>query len=224
VSRWIVGYITVSTAKQNRSGLELEVQKAALVRFAAAEGFELAAEYVEFLCEKGGDSLDRRPQLVAALAEARKLACPVIVAKLDRLSKDIDFISALMTQKVPFVVAQSGTGIDAFTLRLYTALARKERALISQRTRQGLKAAKPRAVRLGRPRLDEIRPLAWVTTKAEGDRFATKVLPAIREIQASGVATAGGIARALNARGVATARGGKWSPVQVIAILRRVGG
>jgi DNA invertase Pin-like site-specific DNA recombinase len=107
-------------------------------------------------------------------------------------------------------------------LHLYAALAEKERALISQRTRDALKAAKVRGVVLGNPKLADVRGRAVASTKAEADRFA-KNIPIIREIQASGVTAQRGIARALNARGVATARGGVWSEVQVAAILRRAG-
>ena len=142
----VIAYIRVSTAKQGRSGLGLEAQHAALVRFAAAEGFEIAAEHVEIETGKGSDALDRRPQLAAALAKARKRKCSVLVAKLDRLSRDVHFISGLMAHKVPFIVAELGSDADPFMLHLYAALAEKERALISHRTREALKAAKARGV------------------------------------------------------------------------------
>jgi DNA invertase Pin-like site-specific DNA recombinase len=222
MAKAIVGYIRVSTARQGKSGLGLEAQKAALARFAEAEGFAIVAEFVEVETGKGSDALDRRPQLAAALAEARKRKCPVIVAKLDRLSRDVHFISGLMAHKVPFVVAELGTDADPFMLHLYAALAEKERSLIAQRTRDALKAAKARGVVLGNPNLADVRGRAVASTKAEADRFANNVAPVIREIQSSGVASHRAIARSLNARGVATARGGKWTAVQVGSILRRV--
>jgi DNA invertase Pin-like site-specific DNA recombinase len=98
-------------------------------------------------------ALDRRPQLKAALAAARKLRCHVAVAKLDRLSRDVHFISGLMAHKVPFLVAELGPDVDPFVLHLFAALAEKERALISTRTRQALAAAKVRGVTLGNPKL-----------------------------------------------------------------------
>jgi DNA invertase Pin-like site-specific DNA recombinase len=171
---------------------------------------------------KGADALDRRPQLAAALAEARKRKCPAIIAKLDRLSRDVHFISGLMAHKVPFIVAELGADADPFMLHLYAALAEKERHLISQRTREALKAAKARGVVLGNPKLHKARPRAVAIVKAEADRFAKNIAPIIREIQATGVVFHRGIARALNARGVATARGGNWTAVQVGSILRRV--
>ena len=106
-------------------------------------------------------------------------------------------------------------------LHLFAALAQKERALISQRTREALKAAKARGVRLGNPKLDEVRARAYASTKAEADRFAANVRPVIEQIRAAGATSLRAIARALNARGVPTARGGEWTAVQVTAILRR---
>src|SRR5262249_51022852 len=215
MSKQIVSYVRVSTARQGKSGLGLEAQRTALARFAEAEGLEIATEFVEVETGKGWDALDRRPQLAAALVEARRRKCPVIVAKLDRLSRDVHFISGLMAHKVPFVVAELGTDADPFMLHLYAALAEKERSLIAQRTREALKAAKLRGVVLGNPKLDEVRELAVASLKADADRFARNVAPIIREIQASGVDSNRGIARALTARGIGTARGGEWTAVQV---------
>jgi DNA invertase Pin-like site-specific DNA recombinase len=217
-----VGYIRVSTARQGKSGLGLEAQKAALIRFAEAEGLEIVAQYVEIESGKGADALDRRPQLSAALADARKRRCPVLVAKLDRLSRDVHFISGLMTHRVPFVVAELGADADPFMLHLYAALAEKERSLISHRTRDALKAAKARGVVLGNPNLDDVRQRAVASVRAEADRFAANVAPIIREIQLGGATSHRAVARALNARGVATARGGEWTAVQVGSIIRRV--
>src|SRR5450631_3271000 len=104
--------------------------------------------------------MDRRPQLKAALAVARKQRCHVAVAKLDRLSRDVHFISGLMAHKVPFLVAELGPDVDPFVLHLFAALAEKERALISTRTRQALAAAKARGIALGCPKLHVARESA----------------------------------------------------------------
>src|SRR4051794_14475182 len=119
-----VAYRRVSSARQGRSGLGLEAQRAAIATFAAANGYELAtgAEFTEVETGKGADALERRPQLAAALAKARKLRCPVIVAKLDRLSRDVHFVSGLMAERVPFIVAELGSGVDPFMLHIYAAL------------------------------------------------------------------------------------------------------
>src|SRR5689334_41141 len=107
-----VSYLRVSTRSQGRNGLGIEAQRALIARFAEAEGYTLADEFVEVETGGGPDALDRRPQLAAALARARKEKCPVLVAKLDRLSRDVHFISGLMTQKVPFIVTELGADAD----------------------------------------------------------------------------------------------------------------
>ena len=131
-----------------------------LRQFAKAEGLELVREFVEVETGKRSDALDRRPQLKAALAAAKRLKCNVAVAKLDRLSRDVHFISGLMSHRVPFVVAELGADVDPFILHLFAALAEKERSLISTRTRQALSAAKARGVTLGNPRLHVARKSA----------------------------------------------------------------
>jgi DNA invertase Pin-like site-specific DNA recombinase len=112
----IVAYIRVSTSQQGRSGLGFDAQREALDRFAREEGLEVAAEFVEVETGKGSDALDRRPQLAAALAKARALRCPVAVAKLDRLSRDVHFISGLMFASR--VVPRCRTGAGRRPLRL----------------------------------------------------------------------------------------------------------
>jgi DNA invertase Pin-like site-specific DNA recombinase len=147
--------VRVSTDKQGKSGLGIEAQKHSLERFAAAEGFELGRVYVEVETGKGSDAIDRRPQLAAALKEARRQRCSIAVAKLDRLSRDVHFISGLMVHRVPFLVAELGPDVDPFILHLFAALAQKECALISKRTTEALAAAKARGVTLGNPKIDE---------------------------------------------------------------------
>src|SRR5918995_2342831 len=95
----IVAYLRVSTQRQQRSGLGIEAQRAAVTRFAEAEGLTIIAEFIEAETGKGADALDRRPQLAAALAAARSAKCSVLVAKLDRLSRDVAFVSGLMAQR-----------------------------------------------------------------------------------------------------------------------------
>ena len=217
----LVSYLRVSTSGQGKSGFGIEAQRQALARFAEAEGFEAVSEYVEVETGKGADALDRRPQLAAALAEARRRKCPVAVAKLDRLSRDVHFISGLMAHRVPFMVAELGRDVDPFMIHIYAALAEKERALISQRTKAALKAAKARGVRLGNPQIAKARISATARIKAGAEQFAANVLPVIREAQKSGASSLRAIAKVLNDRGVRTARGGKWAAPQVRDILRR---
>jgi DNA invertase Pin-like site-specific DNA recombinase len=147
----IIGYIRVSTDKQGKSGLGLEAQREAIARFAAAESLEVAGEFIEVETGKGADALDKRPQLAAALRRAKQLGAHIAVSKLDRLSRDVHFISGLMTKRVPFIVAQLGRNVDPFMLHIYAALAEKERAMISE-----LAKAKQRGVVLGNPNVGKM--------------------------------------------------------------------
>ena len=220
----VIAYIRVSTQKQGRSGLGIEAQREAIVRFVEAEGYAIAAEHVEVETGKGADAIDRRPELAAALAQARKLRCPVIVAKLDRLSRDVAFISGLMAQKVPFIVAELGADADPFMLHLYAALAEKERSLISQRTTAALAAKKAAGAQLGnRTNLSEASALGAAANAAQATQFAANVLPVVEAVRASGVTTLKGIAEALNARGIRTARGGAWYASTVKNLVERAG-
>jgi DNA invertase Pin-like site-specific DNA recombinase len=223
--RQLVTYIRVSTAGQGKSGLGIEAQRAALDRFAEAEGCEILAEFVEVETGKGADAIDRRPQLAAALVLAKKAKAAVAVAKLDRLSRDVAFISDLMARRVPFIVAELGADADPFMLHLYAALAEKERQLISDRTRVALLARKAQGVKLGNPvNLGEASAKGAATQRAGADAFAAKVLPMVRLIQAEGRTTLRAIAAALNERGVRTARGGEWHDSTVRNLLARAAG
>ena len=130
-----IAYLRVSTQQQHRSGLGIEAQRTAVGRFAEVEGIAIISEFVEAETGKGADALDRRPQLAAALAAARSAKCAVLVSKLDRLSRDVAFVSGLMVERVRFIVADLGRQADSFMLHLYAALAEKERRLISERTK-----------------------------------------------------------------------------------------
>jgi len=220
-NRQVTTYIRVSTSQQGRSGLGIEAQRQSLQQFAKAEGLEVIREFVEVETSKGSDALDRRPQLKAALAVAKRLKCHVAVSKLDRLSRDVHFISGLMAHRVPFVVAELGADVDPFVLHLFAALAEKERSLISTRTRQALAAAQARGVTLGSPKLAQARESAMASIKAGADQHAANVLPIIREAQKAGATTLRAIAEALNARGVVTARGGSWYAMSVKNVLDR---
>ena len=182
----------------------------------------MVAEHVEVETGKGADALDRRPKLAAALEAAGKARCPVLVAKLDRLSRDVHFISGLMAHRVPFIVAELGADVDPFLLHIYAALAQKERALISQRTRDALAARKAQGVKLGNPStLRDAQAKGRAASAGRADQHAANVLPVIKAVQASGISSYGGIAGALNARGIRTARGGRWHGATVRNIMLR---
>lgn len=210
-----IAYIRVSTQRQGKSGLGLEAQKAAIARFCEAEGFGLAGEFVEVESGKGADALALRPVLNDALKAAQKLKAVIVVAKLDRLSRDVAFISGLMAQRVKFVVTELGAEADPFMLHIYAALAEKERSLISQRTKAALAAAKARGVRLGGPNISDINSARSAAAKA----FAERLRPVVKQITEAGASSHRAIARALNAKGIQTPRGKLWTPVQVKGIL-----
>jgi DNA invertase Pin-like site-specific DNA recombinase len=209
----IVSYLRVSTAQQGRSGLGLDAQREAVARFAAAEGREVLAEFVEVETGKGSDALERRPKLAEALAKAKKAKAPVVVAKLCRLSRDVAFISGLMAQRVPFIVTELGADVDPFMLHIYAALAQKERALISRRTKAALKAAKARGVQLGNAAQSAANKAA-AAERAEALRAVFVETAALSTRKAAEV---------LNARGVATATGKPWGPMTVARVRARLG-
>lgn len=214
--RQAVVYLRVSTERQGRSGLGLEAQRDLIAGFCKREGLDLTGEYAEVETGKGSDALDRRPQLAAALSQARRLKCPIVVAKLDRLSRDVHFISGLMSQRIPFIVAELGSDADPFMLHLYAALAEKERNLISARTKAALAVKRAQGAQLGnRTNLPDARAKAVAASKRDADLFAKNVLPIIEAVKATGATTYRAIAAALNARGVPTARGGAWQPTTV---------
>src|ERR1700723_4120216 len=186
----LVSYIRVSTAQQGKSGLGIEAQRLALDAFAKANGFEIVAKFGEVETGKGSDAIERRPQLNAALAKARREKCAVVVAKLDRLSRDVHFISGLMVHRVPFIVAELGADADPFMLHLYAALAEKERALIADRTRAALAQKKAQGAVLGnRTNLRDAQAKGVATNRKAADAFASNVLPIVRQIQAAGAET-----------------------------------
>ena len=145
-----VAYTRVSTREQGKSGLGLEAQRAAILAFAEREQIAVSGWFSEVESGKRvSDTLLERPQLSAALKASQELKGPVLVSKLDRLSRDVHFISGLMAHKVPFLVADLGADVDPFMLHLFAALAEKERVMISQRTKAALAALKARGVKLG---------------------------------------------------------------------------
>jgi DNA invertase Pin-like site-specific DNA recombinase len=208
-----IAYIRVSTKRQERSGLGLQGQQAALARFAEAEGFKLVETFQEAETGKGSDALHRRPQLSAALKAASKLKCPIIVAKLDRLSRDVHFISGLMTKRVPFVVAELGADADPFMLHLYAAFAEKERSMISRRTKEALAAKKAQGVKLGGLNAGGIAKRDAALERARA------LAPIFDELDGK---SAREIARILNDRKVATPTGASWSAVTVNRVRSRL--
>jgi DNA invertase Pin-like site-specific DNA recombinase len=208
----IIAYYRVSTQRQGKSGLGLEAQRAAVERFAEGEGLTILNEFIEIESGKGADALNLRPKLAAALAEARKQKCSVVVAKLDRLSRDVAFVAGLMSQRIPFIVAELGSDADPFMLHIYAALAEKERRMISARTKAALKAAKARGVVLGNTQ-QAARNHERARTEAEKLR---SVLTELKHLSSRQIAVE------LTFRNIPTPRGGKWQSPTVLRMIDRL--
>ena len=209
-----VAYLRVSTDKQGASGLGLEAQKAAITAFAA--NGSVVATYTEIESGKRTD----RPQLAAALAHAKKIGATLLIAKLDRLARNVHFISGLMESGVQFVAADMPNA-DRFTLHIMAAVAEQEARAISARTKAALQAAKKRGVKLGgfrggNPALSEgARARSIEARRAAATRHAARVREAIADLdwQAMSLRV---LAATLEARGVTTSRGGKtWTAAAV---------
>jgi DNA invertase Pin-like site-specific DNA recombinase len=214
-------YTRVSTAEQGKSGLGLESQLNLVTEFCQLEQITVIAHYSEVETGKGQDALDKRPQLAKALQHAKKEGAHLVVAKLDRLGRNVAFISSLMESKVDFIVAQLGKDADPFMLHLYAALSEKERELISTRTKSALQVLKAKGVQLGnRTNLAEARVKSASINKARADEFADNVLTTISQFRERGESLPT-IARHLNNMGVRTRRGGQWHPSTVANILKR---
>ena len=207
-----VAYIRVSTKRQGQSGLGLEAQKAAVARHVKSTGGNLVAEFKEVESGKKND----RPEIEKAIAIARKTKSILLVAKLDRLSRDPEFLFRLQNSKLEFVCCDMPQA-DKFTIGIMIVMAQKERDDISRRTKAALAALKARGVKLGNPRIAEATK-ASLKSRSKSDKRrkdATRMF-ILREIILKGrVYTHVGIAECLNARGVATARGGQWHTTSV---------
>lgn len=216
-----VAYYRVSTDKQGASGLGLEAQREAVSRHVRAAGGEIVAEFTEVESGKRND----RPEIAAALGACRLRRATLVIAKLDRLARNVFFISSLMESGVDFVACDNPHA-TRLTIHILAAVAEHEREMISQRTIAALAAAKARGVRLGNPHL---RPGdARATRKAtrarseRADKRAQDVLPYIEAARQAGCQSLGELAQALTARGIETPAGERtWSRSQVFKVLRR---
>jgi len=214
-----IAYYRVSTERQGASGLGLQAQRKAVADYLASVGATLLEEYTEIESGKRND----RPVLAKALAACRRHKAKLVIAKLDRLARNVHFISGLMESKVEFAACDFPAA-GRFMLHVLAAVAEHEAAMISKRTKEGLAAAKARGVVLGSPH-PEIGaaiglPRAVAACKAKADTFATIALPAIRKLRAEGK-TLREIASALDASGIAAPRGGQWWPQAVANVIAR---
>ena len=209
-----IGYYRVSTKQQGASGLGLEAQQAAVVHHVNCHG-KLIASYTEVESGKKSD----RPELMKAIAHAKRNKATLIVAKLDRLSRNVAFLSALMEAKIDFVCADMPTA-SRLTIHIMVAFAEHEAMVCSQRTKAALAAAKARGTKLGSPVARQTVALARAARSTYAARANATTKAVIKDIQSSGVGTLTGLARALQARGIKTPGGRTtWQPVQVSRLL-----
>lgn len=215
-----VTYYRVSTKRQGESGLGLEAQKQSVLSFLQGSNWTLLREFVEI--ESGKQ--DQRPKLREALKLCRVTNSTLIVARLDRLSRNLSFLVSLKESGVCFLCADNPNA-NELTIHLLSVLAQHERQVISERTKAALRAAKARGVKLGNPGIRDLRPNKREAANAAriviADSFVEDVAEIITDIQETGVDSLAGIARELNSRGIPAQRGGLWQAAQVRRVLHR---
>jgi len=211
-----VAYARVSTARQGRSGLGLEAQQAAINAFLREGDRLLSPTYVEIESGKRND----RPELEKALNRCKLTGATLLVAKLDRLSRNLAFIATLQEAGTKFVAADMPEA-NELTIHVMAAMAQHERKAISRRTKEALAEAKARGTKLGGwrggPVVDHSLGIAARQEKASA--FNARVMQAIAELRASGAESMAEIARQLNEQGIRTSRGGSWQATQVARVL-----
>ena len=208
-----VAYFRVSTDKQGRSGLGIEAQRAAVMGWLNGGQWELLGEFVE---QESGKRHDNRPQLKAALDLCRKRKATLVIAKLDRLTRNAAFLCNLLESGVKFV-AVDNANVGPLTIRILAAVAQDEREQISNRTKAALQAKKARGALLGFANparqgmtAKEAARIRGNRISLDADQFAANTLPVIASIKKAGITSLHGIAKALNDRGVPSARGASW--------------
>jgi DNA invertase Pin-like site-specific DNA recombinase len=220
-----INYLRVSTERQGRSGLGLEAQRAAIETFCASRSCQPLAEYIEIESGKRND----RPELTKALHHAKVTGATLVIAKLDRLSRNAAFLMTLRDSGTRFIAADLPDA-NNLTIGIMALIAQQEREATSTRTKEALQAAKARGQRLGNPngaaalrRASKGNTAAVSTIIARADAHAHDLAPVIADIRAQGTASLSGIAKALNERTIRTPRGGQWHAKSVSNLLARLG-
>lgn len=220
----IVSYLRVSTAKQGRSGLGLEAQRESIERYAA----QRAAVVLQTFTETESGKLNSRPELGRAINLAKLTGATLVIAKLDRLSRNAAFLLSLRDSGVKFIAADMPDA-NELTVGVMALVAQQEREAISLRTKEALAAAKARGTKLGNPngakalqRAGRGNQAALTMIAARAHEHAARLGPVIESLAAEGVTSLGGIAQALNSRGILAPRGGKWHRSSVRNLLDRL--
>jgi len=212
-----VAYYRVSTARQGASGLGLDAQKEAVLRYLNGGGWELVAEFTEVETGKGKDALSKRPVLREALAHCRKHKAKLVIAKLDRLARNVHFVSGLMESKVPFVACDLPEA-NELTIHIMAAFAQHEAKRISERTKDALAQLKASGVRLGNPRIKEINR----QKDDQADKFAKRLRGILKGFVAEGYSQRR-MVEELNGLEITTPQGKHWTLMQLQRTLSRLG-
>lgn len=222
----LIAYHRVSTAKQGSSGLGLEAQQAAIEAYRSRVGASLVASYTEVESGKHND----RPQLQKALHHAQVTGSTLVIAKLDRLSRNAAFLLTLRDSGVKFVAADLPEA-NNITVGIMALVAQEEREAISRRTREALQAAKARGTKLGNPngaaallKAGKGNAAGVEAVKAQAKTYAEQMRPVVEHLQAQGKSSLGALAEALNEGGYRTPRGGSWHKTSVGNLLGRLAG
>ena len=217
-----VAYYRVSTDRQGQSGLGLKAQRTAVDNYLNGGNWTLLDTFTEVESGRRND----RPELAKALDLCRRKKATLVIAKLDRLARNVAFIANLMEANVDLVAVDMPQA-NRLTLHIMAAMAEHEAQAVSQRTKAALQAAKDRGRKLGwsiparRGEQAQASAKGVTSNRTTADRFAANVVPVIRDIERAGVTTLQGIADALNARGIRTARGRRWYATTVKNVLDR---
>ena len=219
-----VAYYRVSTAKQGASGLGLEAQQAAVSSYLNGGDWRIVGAFTEIESGRNSD----RPELAKALAMARLRRVPIVVANVSRLTRSSAFLSKLLEAGVDVRfcdLPQIEGATGRFMLQQMASVAELEAGMIGERTRKALAAAKARGTKLGGSRgtvlTDEQRAQGRAALTARAEARSADLAPILAELRAEGVTTLASLADALNDRGIPAARGGAWSPMQVMRVLRQ---
>lgn len=214
-----VAYYRVSTQQQGRSGLGLDAQRDSVAVYIHAVVGQLVGEFTEIETGKGSDALDKRPQLRAALEQCRRTKATLLIAKLDRLARNVHFVSGLLEEKVNFIAVDMPSA-DRAMIQIYSVMAEFEARQVSARTKAALAQAKARGVVLGSAGSANLR--AYTSTqKSPSTAFAERLRTQFESYAARGLAQRE-IAADLNTLGINAPRGGKWRLSQVQRIMGRL--
>ncbi len=214
-ARRFVAYFRVSTKRQGADGLGIAAQKDIVARFVAQSGGEVISAFTEVESGKRND----RPQLAAALREAKRQGATLIVGKLDRLGRNLAFIASLMEAGTPFIAADFPQA-DRLMLHILGAVAQHERETISKRVKDALAQAKVRGTRLGNPNITSINRQGREKQAKKAQETAETLASIVMPMRERGE-TLASIAQMLTSQGIKTARGGQWSPSQIRNIIKR---